>query len=125
MYDAQGTISAQFNGIYSIHSLCVDCSLINVLGLPRALPFLQADETLNRRLLTTSDQLTSLDSWRRPGILESDFVKLFTKCRCGLITTRRVFRNHICAVKPAPVVIDLTLDFDDQVPVVIDLTNDD
>jgi len=37
--------------------------------------------------------------------------------------TRRVFRNHACAVTPAPVVIDLTSDSDEG-PIVIDLTGD-
>jgi hypothetical protein len=44
-------------------------------------------------------------------------------CRCGLVTTRRVFRGHICAVIPAPVIIDLTIDTDED-PVIIDLTGD-
>lgn len=49
------------------------------------------------------------------------------QCECGLITTRRVFRDHTCA---APVVIDLTAepdvddDFDISAPIIIDLTGD-
>ncbi|KIM78742.1 hypothetical protein PILCRDRAFT_90500 [Piloderma croceum F 1598] len=102
VYDAQGSIPAQFD------------------ALPCTLPSLSLDEPSNRRRETTLNQLKSLDCWRRPGILESDFVKLFAKCRCGLIMTRRVFRSHICVARPPPVVIDLTIDSDDEIPIVID-----
>jgi hypothetical protein len=76
------------------------------------------------RSQNVSDRLLQLDSW---GLLEKDFAKLFAKCHCGLITTRRIFRDHVCAVAAAPVIIDLTSDDDAEPsnPVVIDLTGDE
>lgn len=61
---------------------------------------------------TVIEQLLRLDTSRRPGLSESEFRMLFAKCVCGLIMTRRVFRDHICApgVPAPPVVIDLTSD---------------
>jgi hypothetical protein len=66
---------------------------------------------------TVIEQLLRLDTSRRPGLSESDFIRLFAKCSCGLIMTRRVFRDHVCA----PTIIDLTTDDDGDV---IDLTSD-
>jgi hypothetical protein len=68
---------------------------------------------------TVLNRLLRLDSWARSGLSESEFNRLFAKCRCGLIMTRRVFRGHICAVaagtmQKTPVVIDLTLDEGDN-----------
>jgi hypothetical protein len=68
---------------------------------------------------TVLDRLLRLDSWARSGLSESEFNRLFAKCRCGLIMTRRVFRGHICAVavgtmRKKPAVIDLTLDEGDN-----------
>jgi hypothetical protein len=80
------------------------------------------------------DRLLRLDSWTRPGLSEPEFNRLFAKCQCGLVTTRRVFRNHICPVAEAviwnpPEVIDLTSDDDDIFEndpsrIIIDLTAD-
>lgn len=50
---------------------------------------------------TTLDKLLRLDSWINPGIDESEFRKLFVKCRCGMMTTRRVFKDHVCQVAAA------------------------
>jgi hypothetical protein len=77
----------------------------------------------------TLDRLLKLDSWASPGLTEVDFRKLFVKCRhCGLVTTRRVFKDHICDVLALGDVIDLTSDMDDSanesLPVLIDLTID-
>jgi hypothetical protein len=86
-----------------------------------------------RRLESTLDRLLRLDSWTRPGLSKLEFNRLFAKCDCGLVMTRRVFRNHVCAVAEAaadpPVVIDLTSDDDDSAgegssPIIIDLTSD-
>jgi hypothetical protein len=45
------------------------------------------------------DQLLKLDSWvGGSGLPESNFKRLFAKCDCGLVMTRRVFEAHICAV---------------------------
>ncbi|KIM73385.1 hypothetical protein PILCRDRAFT_15292 [Piloderma croceum F 1598] len=68
---------------------------------------------------TVLNRLLRLDSWARSGLSESEFNRLFAKCRCGLIMTRRVFRGHICAVaagtmQKTPAVIDLTLDEGDN-----------
>lgn len=60
------------------------------------------------------DLLMALDSWLRPGLTEAQFGKLFAKCTCGLIMTRRSFGNHECregttnANREGMIVIDLT-----------------
>jgi hypothetical protein len=54
-----------------------------------------------------------LDSPVRPGITVAEFRRLFVGCRCGLITTRAAFGEHVCLTE----VIDLT-----KVIEVIDLT---
>jgi hypothetical protein len=61
-------------------------------------------------------QLDLLDSQFEPGLLERDFKRLITRCRCGMIVARSVFGNHIC-VQP-PEVIDLSDDDSD-----IDITS--
>ncbi|KIM71884.1 hypothetical protein PILCRDRAFT_16633 [Piloderma croceum F 1598] len=85
---------------------------------------------------TVLDRLLRLDSHARPGLSEREFNKLFAKCECGLITTRRVFTSHSCAaavLQPvvSPTVIDLTGDDSDSddsssaaSPIIIDLTTD-
>ena len=72
----------------------------------------------------------------RPGLSEAEFRRLFAKCRCGLVMTRRVFRMHICitgvtTAQNPPVVIDLTDDSNESESVssgpsnhIIDLTAD-
>jgi len=61
---------------------------------------------------TIVEQLLRLDTSGRPGLTESEFKMLFAKCVCGLIMTRRVFRDHICAtaVTTSPVAVDLASD---------------
>lgn len=41
----------------------------------------------------TIDRLLRLD---RGGLKVSDFVRLFAKCSCGRIMTRRSFEDHTC-----------------------------
>lgn len=68
-------------------------------------------EPPNRGPPAPFDQLLRLDSVTRPGLSGLEFRELFVRCRCGKITTRRVFKEHICAIipdAPASVVIDLT-----------------
>lgn len=87
-----------------------------------------------RNIETVLDRLLRLDSWAQPGLSEPEFNRLFAKCNCGLVMTRRVFREHTCVlvarVQNPPVVIDLTSDdSDDPISldsscVVIDLTAD-
>jgi hypothetical protein len=70
-----------------------------------------------------TDRLLRLDDEENPGLIESEFRRLFTQCRCGKIMTRRVFKNHTCTVvilMRQNVVIDLTADAED----VVDLTSD-
>jgi hypothetical protein len=77
-----------------------------------------------RRPATATEKILKLDSWGRAGLLESEFKRLFAKCACGLVMTRRVFPDHDCAVTLVPnAVIDLTSDLegDDSV---IDLTDE-
>jgi hypothetical protein len=50
---------------------------------------------------TAIDKLRKLDSWGRPGLRETDFVKLFAKCACGLVMTCRVFGDHDCLIVTA------------------------
>lgn len=75
------------------------------------------NEPLVQGRKSISNRLRTLDSCFRPGLLEADFWRLFMKCRCGFLMTRRAFKNHPCTVEE---VIDLTSDSDD----VIDLTAD-
>ena len=56
------------------------------------------------------DMLLKLDSWTRRGLSEAKLRRLFARCSCGLIMTRRIFKDHVCAL--APVVIDFTSDDD-------------
>jgi hypothetical protein len=53
---------------------------------------------------TVSELLAQIDACISPGITDTQFSGLFIWCQCGLITTRRVFRDHKCRVE----VIDLT-----------------
>jgi hypothetical protein len=77
------------------------------------------------RPATFTERFLKLDSWSRAGLRESEFKKLFVKCVCGLVMTRRVFQDHDCAVTMIPhTVIDLTSDSNDA-SVIIDLTNED
>ena len=68
--------------------------------------------------------LLKLDS---SGLSETDFRKLFTICHCGVVMTRRVFRDHICTTAP-PVIILTSDTSDDEAqpsgPIFIDLTAD-
>jgi hypothetical protein len=96
---------------------------VSLLGL---LPTIKTCERPIRSVDTTLDQLFKLNSWTDPGLTDADFRALFARCRCGLVTTRRVFKDHVCAV---PVIIDLTIDDSDDAsnqsgPIIIDLTGD-
>jgi hypothetical protein len=76
---------------------------------------------------TVLDKLLKLDSWGHGGLPEAEFRNLFAICFCGLVMTRRVFKDHTCAaVIQNPLVIDLTLDDSDSdgndVQTMIDLT---
>jgi hypothetical protein len=53
--------------------------------------------------------LLKLDSALKPGITAQEFQDLFAQCgKCGLITTRRVFRSHECVkVERVTEIIDL------------------
>jgi len=53
---------------------------------------------------STSNLLELLDSRVRPGLRDDEFRHLFVHCECGLILTRRAFREHGCSKE----VIDLT-----------------
>jgi len=55
--------------------------------------------------------LLKLDAWSNPGLTEATFRTLFVKCCCGLVTTRRAFKDHVCAAVPAAPV--LTVDDSD------------
>ena len=79
----------------------------------------------NMRPATVTEKFLKLDSWGRSGLLESDFKKLFAKCVCGLVMTRRVFPDHDCAITLVPnTVIDLTSDSDSVDDSFIDLMNE-
>jgi hypothetical protein len=73
--------------------------------------------------------LLKLDAPVGAGLSDLEFMKLFVKCGCGLLMTRRSFEGHTCAVpaigvQPPVNVIDLTSDSDESVNGVIDLTHD-
>jgi len=104
--------------IYSLNTEVVP----GIQGLVVSMP------TCNRPVkppATTASQLEMLNSRVRPGLSEAEFKRLFARCSCGLIMTRRVFGNHAC-LPVAPTVIDLTSDSDDDLasPIVIDLTGE-
>jgi hypothetical protein len=64
-----------------------------------------------------------LDSWGWAGLLEGKFKKLFAKCACELVVTRRVFPDHDCAIVVAPgMVVDLisNLERDDSIIDLVD-----
>src|SRR5882762_10415961 len=76
----------------------------------------------NRAEETSFDKLVRLDAMVKPGLTETEFRKLFAKCRCGKVTTHWAFKQHISLIVPvAPVVIDLTHSDDNSVT---DLTTD-
>jgi hypothetical protein len=112
----------------------VTFQLINLLtgtssSLPSHLEVLPALQTHRRptKRRDILDLFLRLDSRENTGLTEHEFQSLFVRCECGLIMTHWVFYNHTCAVPAGPIVIDLTLDSDDDisVPVIIDLTGDD
>lgn len=47
---------------------------------------------------TYLDRLLRLDSRERPGLTSHEFRRLFSSCPCGLVTTRKAFNRHICAL---------------------------
>jgi hypothetical protein len=106
-----------------------DRSLITLVGVPTLLASsIPTYEPPTRRPETVLDRILRLDSWARGGLSEAEFNRLFAKCRCGMITTRRVFRNHVCALaaaRNAAVIVNLTSDSDDSESEgsVIDLTS--
>jgi hypothetical protein len=76
-------------------------------------PYIPTYERPARKPQTTLDQLLKLDAWGGSGLPDSEFRRLFAKCTCGLVTTRRVFKDHVCAVtvvQNRPAIIDLTSD---------------
>ena len=58
------------------------------------------------RTKTVPELLEQLDARVRPGIPDSEFLKLFVRCECGLVVTRRAFGEHKCRAA----IIDLTED---------------
>lgn len=56
--------------------------------------------------------LLKLDSALKPGITAQELQDLLAQCsKCGLVTTRRVFRSHECVkVERVREIIDLTED---------------
>jgi len=92
-------------------------------GVPNVYARLPYTDSPNKASPSSLDQLLSLDSISRPGLSEIEFRRLFTKCRCGKVTTRRVFKEHICFIaQDPPTILDLTNSDNDSV---IDLTADD
>jgi hypothetical protein len=96
---------------------------------PGPFPTIRTYERPIRSSDTTLGRLLKLDSWINPGVTVANFRGLFARCRCGLVTTCRVFEDHVCAVPAAPVIIDLTVDDGDNSsnqsgPIIIDLTGD-
>ena len=59
---------------------------------------------LGHRSITELLQL--LDARVQPGVTVAEFRRLFVRCDCGLITTRRAFKEHVCSKE----IIDLTGD---------------
>jgi len=61
-------------------------------------PAVQAPTQSAKHSPTQTELLQRLDSETRGGITEIQFLRLFAKCECGLITTRRAFENHTCII---------------------------
>jgi hypothetical protein len=61
-------------------------------------PAVPAPTPAVKKSTTQTELLERLDSDRRPGITEAQFRRLFAKCKCGMVTTRRVFKNHACII---------------------------
>ncbi len=47
---------------------------------------------------TVVELLAQLDARVQPGITATEFSALFHQCKCGLVTTRRVFGDHKCII---------------------------
>jgi len=83
---------------------------IDVLGLVpwQAMPTIPAPDT--RRSVTLL--LNLLDSRVRHGVMEDEFHRLFVRCDCGYVFTRRAANHHACAWERIELakneVIDLT-----------------
>ena len=60
--------------------------------------------------------LLKLDSALKPGITAQEFQDLFAQCgKCGLVTTRRVFRSHDCVeTEKIREIVDLTEDEEER-----------
>jgi hypothetical protein len=116
-----------------LHFACFTVYLtINIERSVRLFTSIATYERPVRNPETTLDRLLQLDSWTRPGLSEAAFNRLFAKCHCGLVMTRRVFTNHVCTeaaavVQKPPVIIDLTSDDDLGAGshMIIDLTTDE
>ncbi|KAF8835118.1 hypothetical protein BDN67DRAFT_984835 [Paxillus ammoniavirescens] len=57
--------------------------------------------------------LMQLDAFNQPGLMVRQVKALLTKCQCGLIMTRRVYKEHDCVLEFDGEVIDLTGDDSD------------
>ena len=78
---------------------CLSCSPNLPAGHRLILGPLPAHNKPARAFKSMVNQLLKLDSWAGgPGLPESDFKRLFAKCDCGLVMTRKVFEEHICTV---------------------------
>lgn len=79
--------------------------------------------------------MSELDARVRPGLTPSKFYQTFTRCLCKMIMTRSAFPYHYCrhtiidlAIDQTPTpagrgeIFDLTLDDDESVIRVFDLT---
>lgn len=78
----------------------------------------------NERHATETEILLRLDDYSQPGLYEEEFRALMgrmAKCRCGMIMSQRVFKEHRCdqamfrplkkqKTNVATAVIDLTQD---------------
>ena len=51
-----------------------------------------------KRSLTQGELLERLDSKTSPGITNTQLQRLLARCECGMITTRRAFRSHVCII---------------------------
>lgn len=98
------------------------CSIHLIINIESLFTSIVTYERPVRRFESVLDRLLRLDSFTRPGLSEPEFNRLFAKCHCGLVMTRRVFRNHICALAMVgvvahsnrPAIIDLTSDGDND-----------
>jgi hypothetical protein len=88
-----------------LHYMCKGASAHNIAAIGNSIQSYQRPVISYRAV---GNQIFDLDASILPGLPEAQFKKLFAKCYCGLITTKRVFNIHRCIRAEEQTIIDLT-----------------